>query len=318
MLLSLLATCSPMPVALASPGTPATAVPASGRYLGQSPPRLQPQVFLPGIVSTRGVDLLAVMAPNGRELLFSRLDPARGVTVLTLGQREDATWTAPEVAPFSGRWSDFAVSFAPDGHRLWFVSNRPRTPDGEPQQAQDIWYVERSPEGAWSAPIRPGPPVNSDDRDLSPCETSKALFFDRVPGGGRHDILRVPVAGDAFGEPETITSQLGLAFSALEPAVPADERFIVFVGMDGPDEAGGFDLYVTFRLGERRWSAPISLGSAVNTPANEHFPTLSPDGAFLFFVSDRAKAGAPVGGAVGEDPDVYWVSTEVIERRRPR
>ena len=36
------------------------------------------------------------------------------------------------------------------------------------------------------------------------------------------------------------------------------------------------------------WSAPVSLGTTINTPANEQGPTLSEDGLSLYFGSDRA------------------------------
>jgi len=299
-------------------GSSATPAPASGPYLGQSPPQPGPEIFAPGIVSGDGVDILLVVAPGARELFFTRLVPGRGLSVMTTRQLDDTSWSEPEIAPFSGAWSDFAVSFSPDGHRLWMVSTRPRTEGGPPLDAQDIWYVERSADGTWSAPVRPGPEVNSDERDLTPCETASALYFSRVPAaGGRHEILRAAIVADTFGEPESITAQANLDFQSFEPAVPADERFMVFAGQGGPGDHGGFDLYVTFRLSPRRWSPPVNLGPAVNTPANEHFPTLSPDGDFLFFVSDRDTRGTRPGEPAHTDPDIYWVSTAVIERHRP-
>ena len=130
-------------------------------------------------------------------------------------------------------------------------------------------------------------------------------------------ILRAPKEGDRFGEPENLTATIPLAFMSFEPAVPADERFMVFAGSGGPGDRGGFDLYVTFRSPSGAWSAPLNLGPGVNTAANEHFPSLSPDGRFLFFVSDRDPKGGPVKADGTEDPNIYWVSTEVIERLRP-
>ncbi|MCP3981836.1 MAG: hypothetical protein GY716_21240, partial [bacterium] len=73
------------------------------------------------------------------------------------------------------------------------------------------------------------------------------------------------------------------------------------------------------------------LGAAVNSPAADKFPTLSPDGKYLFFVSHRGADRSYVfsdltydqlmrrnlGPRNGEG-DVYWVSTEVIHRLRPR
>ncbi len=69
----------------------------------------------------------------------------------------------------------------------------------------------------------------------------------------------------------------------------------------------------------------------MNSPSADKFPALSPDGSFLFFVSHRgADRGyldsemtyaelmeRNLGARYGEG-EVYWVSTEVIRRLRPK
>lgn len=51
---------------------------------------------------------------------------------------------------------------------------------------------------------------------------------------------------------------------------------------------GGFDLWVTQRDSlDDPWEPPQNLGPAVNTAANEICPTVTLDGHWLFFVSDR-------------------------------
>jgi hypothetical protein len=55
----------------------------------------------------------------------------------------------------------------------------------------------------------------------------------------------------------------------------------------------GFDLWVSERLAiDLPWEAPVNLGPTLNTPANENGPNLSPDGRYLFFISNRVGAGA--------------------------
>ena len=54
----------------------------------------------------------------------------------------------------------------------------------------------------------------------------------------------------------------------------------------------GFDIWVSQRLAiDLPWEAPVNLGPTLNTPANENAPNLSPDGRYLFFVSNRLGAG---------------------------
>jgi hypothetical protein len=100
-----------------------------------------------------------------------------------------------------------------------------------------------------------------------------------------------------------------------------------YLVMTGPHPTRGLDLYVSFRAPDGSWDEPINLES-INSPRSDKFPGLSPDGRFLFFASRRTPAEqtpprfwdalelrpSPRGNQV----DVYWVSTEVIERLRPR
>jgi len=67
------------------------------------------------------------------------------------------------------------------------------------------------------------------------------------------------------------------------------------------------DIYVSFKEQDGTWATPINLGSAVNSNAKEGSATISPDGKYLFFSRDEEDGTA----------NVYWVSTEVIERLRP-
>jgi hypothetical protein len=61
---------------------------------------------------------------------------------------------------------------------------------------------------------------------------------------------------------------------------------------------GGDDIWVAQRESEEdEWGAPVKLGPTINTAFRETIPSLSRDGHWLFFVSDRPGGfgGAPVG-----------------------
>jgi hypothetical protein len=51
---------------------------------------------------------------------------------------------------------------------------------------------------------------------------------------------------------------------------------------------GGMDLYVSKREKDQ-WTEPVNLGSAINSPAHEYDPAISPDGGQLFFASNRSE-----------------------------
>jgi len=74
----------------------------------------------------------------------------------------------------------------------------------------------------------------------------------------------------------------GSGYSTGFPAFSPDGKALYFAS-DGPDGFGGFDIYVSYRLGNT-WSAPENLGQIVNSQGNEITPYL--DGSTLYFASD--------------------------------
>lgn len=70
---------------------------------------------------------------------------------------------------------------------------------------------------------------------------------------------------------------------------------------------GGTDIYVCRKLPTGKWGSPKNLGVGVNTPLNEDFPNLSPDGKTLFFSS---KGHASMGGY-----DIFKASWDESQKR---
>ncbi len=76
----------------------------------------------------------------------------------------------------------------------------------------------------------------------------------------------------------------GADFSVGFPAFSPDGRALYFAS-NRPDGFGGYDIYVSFRVGSsNNWSAPQNLGSVVNSPGNEVTPCF--DNGTLYFSSD--------------------------------
>jgi hypothetical protein len=74
----------------------------------------------------------------------------------------------------------------------------------------------------------------------------------------------------------------GSGYSTGFGSFSADGKAVYFAS-DRPDGFGGFDIYVSYRVGSS-WSAPENLGPVVNTQGNEFTPF--DDGTYLFFASD--------------------------------
>ena len=75
------------------------------------------------------------------------------------------------------------------------------------------------------------------------------------------------------------------------PAISRDGLSLYFASTRTGSQ--GFDIWVARRLAiDLPWEVPVNLGPGVNTAANENGPSLSPDGRYLFFVSNRTGPGS--------------------------
>ncbi len=78
-------------------------------------------------------------------------------------------------------------------------------------------------------------------------------------------------------------------YSCAHPALSADGKILCF-SSDMPGGQGGMDLYKCEWNGTT-WGAPINLGSEINTPGNEVFPTITNEGALMFSSDGLAGIG---------------------------
>jgi hypothetical protein len=67
-------------------------------------------------------------------------------------------------------------------------------------------------------------------------------------------------------------------------ASPEQSESLYFAS-HGPDGHNGWDIYVIHRMPNDEWSAPERLGETINTPFDERFPYVTPDGQTLYFSS---------------------------------
>ena len=68
--------------------------------------------------------------------------------------------------------------------------------------------------------------------------------------------------------------------------ISADGRLLFFTGCGRTDGLGSCDIYMSVRQ-KGEWSAPVNLGNPVNSGAWESQPSVSADGRWLYFTSNR-------------------------------
>lgn len=267
-----------------------------GPYLGQGAPGLTPQAFAPGIVSTAGnYEFSIAVSPDGKEIYFTRRKMPDGSNTLMVCRLEADGWRSPVEAEFAKGFPAHEPHITADGSKLFFGCWRPRSAGG--QSEYGIWVVDRLQEG-WSEPRYHGPGMF-----VSTAKNGDLYLNDitEIAGGG---IVRYPFRNGSYAKPERIGGGVNSPTPGAHACIAPDGEFIVFDSYNRPGGQGGEgDLWVCFKKQDGAWSEACNLGDAVNTPATNFCPALSPDGKYLFYATYH---------------DIYWVSAECIHRLKPK
>ena len=250
-------------------------------YMGQTPPGDEPVMFAEGIVSTSAGEFRFIVSPDGKEFFFNRNASIYYMRKLENGEG----WSDPAPAPFSGQFIDGESSLAHDGSSIYFCSRRP-LPGAK--QALNVWVSHRSEDGWGKAEVL-GSPVNDQTVHTPSIASSGSIYAS--------GLIRLRFADGAYLPAEKLTPDI----KGAHPFVAPDESYILF----DRRPAGGnvSDIFITYSLADGTWSEPVNLGEPINTQTKETNPTVSPDGKYIFFARNA---------------DIYWVSSAIIDRLRPR
>ena len=257
-------------------------------------------------VNSPFADNIPDISRDGLSLYFSSNRPGgSGAGDLWVSRRAsvDDAWGVPvNLGPtVNSSAGDLGPNVSPDGHYLFFTSNRPGG-----LGLNDIWVSRRAnvhDDFAWEAPVNLGSPINGPEFEAGPELRMPEFYFVRGPAGTAFDIYVSALKGNSFESPQPVV-ELNSGANDLRPSVRFDRREILF-SSDRPSGVGGEDIWVSTRQSAAApWSVPVNLGPLINTPSTDTQPALSEDGTTLFFTSNR-----PGGSGLG---DLYMSTRRAI------
>jgi hypothetical protein len=282
-------------------------------YFGQQPPGLTPRVFAPDLLSRTKPQwaFCAEFSPDHREFYFSREDPDLQIDQVVWMRRGREKWTEPEPARFNTRHNTNDSRISPDGHRLYFRSQRPLPGNDTAEERFFLWSVTRSGNG-WGEPhpVLLGETPGRTSHVGVAADGTLYFSFRAQSNVGESDLHRSPLLEGSHAPPENLGSTINTVYAEGDTFVAPDESFLIVTLWDHPENRGDSDLYISFRKPDGSWSALQNLGEPINTEGNENCAALSPDGKYLFYVAVRTDGDRPA-------VDTYWVDARIVERYRP-
>jgi hypothetical protein len=273
-------------------------IPDSLKYLGQPPPGMIPVRFPPDYLLANSDWFWhgpVSFAPDLEELYWGYHEIQYPKTKIYYTSFENGQWIPASQTYFT--MDDAAYNnpfFGQSQDTLWIQSSK---------SGGFIFRVTRT-QYYWSDPVPlplPVPQGKNPGLQFS-LNQNRDVYAELDEGAMDINIYRWKKSGNIYNSPEKLDSVINSSFIDFCPFIDPDEHYLIF-SSTRPGGFGGFDLYISTRNPEGTWSAPVNLGSTINTEADEWAPSITPDGLYFFFLSMRADD-------LGYNP--YWVSADVI------
>ncbi len=277
----------------------------SNDYLGQRPPGLKAEIFALGIVSTEANEHSPLaFSPDGSLLLWAVMDSNFHGSINEM-KYKNGSWSNLGTPSFADTTSDdYCPSFSVDGKKLFFSSRR-KAPDGYPEgRGNRIWTVDVTKEG-YGIPVALDTTVSKAQEFSHDVSKSGTLYFCSAQGGNNADIYKAELSNGKYSKPFSLSGDINTAGYEDGPYISPNEDFLIFESTRAEGIEGSHDLYICFRK-NGSWETPINMGPEINSSAMERFATISPDGKYLFFASNRNQSAERKGF------DYYWIDAAII------
>ncbi len=203
---------------------------------------------------------------------------------------------------FNSKQSDYSPFYARSDYRqVYFTSTRDASSGkmehgGTGEAFADIFETTMDRKGKWSTPVPLGTNINTDFEEGTPVLTAdyNTMYFTRCFYSKKKaegcEIFTADREGEKWGKVKSLAIAADSVVVA-HPALSPDELTLYFVSdmagsMKDQEGKSSKDIWKVTRASiSSDWGEPENLGEPINTPGDELFPYVHPDGT-LYFSSD--------------------------------
>lgn len=202
-----------------------------------------------------------------------------------------------EMKFFNSKFNDFSPTFGSEDYRtVYFTSSRDEgigksEHGGTGQSFSDIFVSVEDRKGKWSTPVPLEDPLNSESEEGTTAISGdfNTLYFTRCGVNKRKAMGCEIYMAERDKEKWSKIEPLGIASDSIviaHPAISPDGNTLYFVSdmdgsIQGQEGINSKDIWIVTRDGGK-WGEPENLGLVINTPGDELFPYVHPDGTLYF------------------------------------
>ena len=158
---------------------------------------------------------------------------------------------------------------------------------------EDI-YISEYIDNTWTDPISISQNINTplNEGSASISANGRNLVFTscgKKGGLGSCDLYISKKEGGNWSKPINIGAPVNSKYWESHPSMSADGR-VLFFASNRPGTLGKYDVWVSFLNDDGTWTKPKNPGTKINTPYEDMFPFIHPNGKTLYF-SSRGHVG---------------------------
>lgn len=180
----------------------------------------------------------------------------------------------------NGKSHEAPISLSPDGNTLFIYKEN------------SVWKSEKDGKGQWSIPKRMNQNINIGTFNPSVFITpdGKEMFIVSVgaEGGlGGRDIYHTTLLDDGtWAEPKNLGPTVNSSADEDAPFMSQDGKTLYFAS-NGHNTIGGYDIFKSERDENGNWSAPMNVGSPINSAGDDIYYVENELGTVAYYASQR-------------------------------
>ncbi|MFD2717390.1 OmpA family protein [Hymenobacter monticola] len=211
---------------------------------------------------------------------------------------DDENWQKPRSlsTALNGKGHDASIQLFDNDTKLLMYRN---------DNNGDIFISDRASGGDWSAPKALNGNINSKsfESDAFITPDGKTIYFStgKYSEDGTLDLYYSTRSdGGDFGPAKSLGANINTKYDDDSPYLSKDGKTLYFSSR-GHNTMGGYDIFKSdWDSVGRKWGAAQNMGYPVNTPDDDSYYRLSPDGSYAYLSSYRI-------GGYGEK-DIYTIN----------